>query len=277
MTPDKIAYMSVTPDVNGPMPLSWVADLDTVIPAIKALGYQGIELQTRKPTEFDWKATRKKIDDSGLAIVGISTGPIGIEDGLYICHKDADGRRQAIERYKTVLDLAGEWGVDSSIGGFRGRASMMESRAAALDHFRQTVGELARYAKSKGRRIVLEPQNRINTDFLMTMTETVEFIRSMEQDGVDNLVLEADMFHQALEEKSIVAALITARPYLVHVQLGDSNRLAPGQGFLPWRDIVETLRALEYDAWLSMEFTQKPDSPTCARQAMEFIRPLVTW
>jgi sugar phosphate isomerase/epimerase len=277
MTPDKIAYMSVTPDVNGPMPLSWVADLDTVIPALTGLGYTGIELQTRKPTEFDWAATKKKIDASGLQIVGISTGPIGIEDGLYICHKDADGRKQAIERYKTVLDLAGEWGVDSSIGGFRGRASMMESRATALDHFRQTVGELATYAKSKGRKIVLEPQCRINTDFLMTMAETVEFIQSMEKDGIDNLVLEADMFHQALEEKSIVAAMVTARPYLAHVQLGDSNRLAPGQGFLPWRDIIETLRALKYDAWLSMEFTQKPDSPTCAKQAMEFIRPLVTW
>ena len=80
------------------------------------------------------------------------------------------------------------------------------------------------------------------------------------------------MFHQALEEKSIVAAMVTARPYLAHVQLGDSNRLAPGQGFLPWRDIVETLRALKYDAWLSMEFTQKPDSPTCAEQAMESAR-----
>ena len=66
-------------------------------------------------------------------------------------------------------------------------------------------------------------------------------------------------------------------PDNAHVQLGDSNRLTPGQGFLPWRDIIETLRALKYDAWLSMEFTQKPDSPTCARQAMEFIRPLVTW
>ena len=277
MTPDKIAYMSVTPDVNGPMPLSWVADLDTVIPAITSLGYAGIELQTRKPDEFDWAAVKKKVDASGLTIVGISTGPIGIEDGLYICHKDADGRRKAIERYKTVLDLAGEWGVDSSIGGFRGRASMMGSRADALDHFRQTVGELATIAKGKGRRIVLEPQNRINTDFLMTMAETVEFIQSMERDGIDNLVLEADMFHQALEEKSIVAAMVTARPYLAHVQLGDSNRLAPGQGFLPWRDIIEVLRALKYDAWLSMEFTQKPDSPTCAKQAMEFIRPLVTW
>jgi sugar phosphate isomerase/epimerase len=277
MTPDKIAYMSVTPDVNGPMPLSWVADLDTVIPQLVKLEYAGIELQTRKPTEFDWKATKKKIDDSGLTIVGISTGPIGLEDGLYICHKDAEGRKQAIERYKTVLDLAGEWGVDSSIGGFRGRAAMMGSRKDALDHFRQTVGELATYAKGKRRKIVLEPQCRINTDFLMTMAETVAFIQSMEQDGIDNLVLEADMFHQALEEKSIVAAMVTARPYLAHVQLGDSNRLAPGQGFLPWRDIIETLRALKYDAWLSMEFTQKPDSPTCARQAIEFIRPLVTW
>ena len=119
---------------------------------------------------------------------------------------------------------------------------MMGSRKDALDHFRQMVGELATYAKSKGRKIVLEPQCRINTDFLMTMAETVEFIQSMEKDGIDNLVLEADMFHQALEEKSIVGAMITARPYLAHVQLGDSNRLAPGQGFLPWRDIIETLQ-----------------------------------
>ena len=99
----------------------------------------------------------------------------------------------------------------------------------------------------------------------------------MEKDGIDNLVLEADMFHQALEEKSIVAAMITARPYLAHVQLGDSNRLAPGQGFLPWRDIIETLRALKYDQWLSMEFTQKPDSPTAAKQAIDHMLPLISW
>jgi sugar phosphate isomerase/epimerase len=277
MTPDKIAYMSTTPEVKGPMPLAWLADLDTVIPAVKELGYTGLELQTRDPSAFDQVAVKRKIESAGLEIVAISTGPIGIEDGLYICHKEAEGRKKAIERYKTVLDLAGEWGVDSSIGGFRGRASMMRSRADALAHFRDTVGELAAYAKGKGRKIVLEPQCRINTDFLMTMAETVDFIKSMEQDGVDNLVLEADMFHQALEERSIVAAMVTARPYLAHVQLGDSNRLAPGQGFLPWRDIIEVLRALKYDGWLSMEFTQKPDSPTCARQAMEHIRPLITW
>ena len=39
----------------------------------------------------------------------------------------------------------------------------------------------------------------------------------------------------------------------------------------------EVLPALKYDGWRSMELTQKPDSPTCAKQAMALIRPLITW
>jgi sugar phosphate isomerase/epimerase len=81
----------------------------------------------------------------------------------------------------------------------------------------------------------------------------------------------------ALEERSIPAALIRGRKHMTYVQLGDSNRLAPGQGFLPWRDFIETLRALEYDGWLSMEFSQKPDSRTAARQAYDFTRALISW
>lgn len=270
----KFCYMSTTPEVNGPMPLAWHADLDTVLPTVADLGYQGIELQTRNPAEFDHAAVLKKVQAAGLELVAISTGPIGIEDKLYIVLPDADARRKAIERYKTVIDLADEWGVDSSIGGFRGRAASAPSREEGLRWFREAIDELAEYADKKGRQLCLEPQCRINTDFLMTMRETVDFIESM---GGRNLVLEADMFHMALEEKSIVGALVACNKYLSHVQLGDSNRLAPGQGFLPWRDIIEVLRALGYDGWLSMEFTQKPDSPTCARQAIEFVRPLITW
>jgi len=270
----KFCYMSTTPEVNGPMPLAWHGDLDTVLPTVADLGYEGIELQTRNPAEFDHAAVMKKVRAAGLEMVAISTGPIGIEDKLYIVLPEAEGRKKAIERYKTIIDLAAEWGVDSSIGGFRGRASSAPSREEGLRWFREAIDELAEYADKKGRKICLEPQCRINTDFLMTMQETVDFIESM---GGRNLVLEADMFHMALEEKSIVAALVTCNPYLSHVQLGDSNRLAPGQGFLPWRDIIEVLRALKYDGWLAMEFTQKPDSPTCARQAIEFVRPLITW
>jgi sugar phosphate isomerase/epimerase len=264
--------MGTTPEVKGPMPLAWLADLDTSCSTIAELGYEGIELQTRNPAEFDHDAARKKIEGYGLEIVALSTGPIGNEEGMYLCHKDADVRRKAIDRYKSVIDLAAEWGVDSSIGGYRGRAAWASSRAEGLAWFRAAVTELADYADKRGRRIVLEPQCRINTDFLMTMRETVDFIESMD---AKNLVLEADMFHMGLEERSIAGALVTCAKYLTHVQLGDSNRLCPGWGFLPWRDIIEVLKALGYDGWLSMEFTQSPDSATCAKQASDFIRPLL--
>ncbi|MCC6179919.1 MAG: sugar phosphate isomerase/epimerase [Chloroflexi bacterium] len=270
----KLCYMATTPEVKGPMPLAWLAPIEETAPAIAELGYTGIELQTRDPSQFDHDTVRRAIDDAGLELVALSTGPLPREDGLTIVMKDEDGRRRAIERYKTIVDLADEWGVDSSIGGFRGYARTAPSRQQGLEWFRAALDEIAEYADKKGRRIVLKPQCRLNTDFLMTMQETVDLIESM---GGRNLVLEADMFHMALEEPSIVAGLVRARKYLVHVQLGDSNRLAPGQGFLPWRDIIETLRALGYDDWLSMEFTQAPDSRTAARQAIEFVRPLVEW
>ena len=268
----RLCYMSTTPEVRGPMPLAWLDDLDTVLPQVAEMGYEGLELQTRDPSQFDHAAVRRKIEAAGLELVALSTGPIGIEEGMYLCHKDADVRTRAIERYRSIIDLAAEWGVDSSIGGFRGRAANASSREEGLGWFRSAVEELAEYADQRGRKIVLEPQCRINTDFLMTIGETVEFIESM---SASNLVLEADMFHMALEETSIAAALVRGREYLAHVQLGDSNRLAPGQGFLPWRDIVEVLRALGYDGWLSMEFTQQPNSPQAARMAIDFVRPLI--
>ncbi|MFN8521879.1 MAG: sugar phosphate isomerase/epimerase family protein [Chloroflexota bacterium] len=264
----KLSYMVTTPEVKA-MPLAWVGDLDVSLPAIAGLGYEGVELQTRDPLQFDQAAVAKKVRAAGLEIVAISTGPIGQEDALYICMKDAGDRRRAIDRYKTVVDMAAEWGVDSSIGGFRGRASTAPTRQEGLDWFRAAVMEIAEYAHKKGRKIVLEPQCRLNTDFLMTMQETIDFIESAK---APNLVLEADMYHMALEETSIPAALVRSLPHLALIQLGDSNRLAPGQGFLPWKDIFEVTKALGYDGWLSMEFTQKPSSPVCARQAIEFTR-----
>jgi len=79
--PGRIAYMSTTPEVNGPMVLAWYADLDTVIPAVKALGYAGLSFRLAiRPSSTTWPVKRK-IENAGLEIVAISTGPIGIEKG----------------------------------------------------------------------------------------------------------------------------------------------------------------------------------------------------
>lgn len=183
-------------------------------------------------------------------------------------------REAAVERFKRILKLAADLGVDAALGSVRGRLAWAPSPEAGRAWFREAVEQLAAHAERLGNRVVLEPQCRINSDFLSTIGETCDFIDTL---GSRHVSFEADTYHMALEEKALCAAFIRGRRHMTYVQLGDSNRLAPGQGLLPWREIVETLRALEYDGWLSMEFTQKPDSPTAARQAIEFMRPLLAW
>ncbi|MCC7107283.1 MAG: sugar phosphate isomerase/epimerase [Chloroflexi bacterium] len=267
----KLAYCSATPEVHL-MPLAWIAPLETVLPVLASLGYDGVELQTRDPDQFSAVAVRKQIQATGLRCSAISTGPIGGEDGLYMVHPDESVRAGAVARFKRALELAAELGVDAALGSVRGRLTNAPAPSTGWEWFRAAVDELVRHAERLGNRVVLEPQCRINSDFLSTIGETCDFIDRV---GSRHLSFEADTYHMALEERALCAALIRGRRHMTYVQLGDSNRLAPGQGFLPWREILEALEALDYDGWLSMEFSQKPDSRTAAGQAIAFLRPLL--
>jgi sugar phosphate isomerase/epimerase len=179
-----------------------------------------------------------------------------------------------VARFRTVLEMAADLGVDASIGRFRGLLAWAPDRDTGLGWFRDGMAELTEHAQHVGSRIVLEPQCRYNTDFLNDVAETIAFASDYPPEA---LVFEADLYHMCLEERSVQAALalgaLSGR--MTYVQLGDSNRLAPGWGHLPWVDVIETLRAVGYAGWLAMEFLQLPDSETCAQRAFTFVRGLL--
>jgi 5-keto-L-gluconate epimerase len=266
----RLAYMVATPELQR-MPMAWVGEYQQFLPRLAEIGYDGVELQTRNPAEFDGTALGGCAQSVGLSIAAVSTGAIGAEDNLYLMSPDPAVRREAIERFKAVLRLAGGYGVDASIGRFRGLVKWAPDRATGMGWFRAALDELLPVAEREGVRIVLEPQMRFIGDVLNTIAETLEFIDSY---GSDRLVFEGDLFHQALEEKSLLASIVAGQRSgkMTYYQVCDSNRLAPGWGHYNWVDIVEVLRASGYDGWVSMEFNQQPDSDTCARQAYTTLR-----
>jgi sugar phosphate isomerase/epimerase len=271
----KLAYMMTTPEA-GTMPLCWGGEPpERILQRVAEIGYEGIELQVRDPNAFDTAAFGRMVRAAGLVITAVSSGPVTGVDGLFLVAADPGVRARALERFGLVLRLAAEYGVHATIGGMRGFAKWAPDRATGLGWFRAAIEHLIVDAEKLGAPIVLEPQNRYQTDFLNTIGETLAFIEDL--GGPPSLIIEGDLFHMALEERSVLAALVTgARSGLMnYLQLGDSNRLAPGWGSFNWVDIVETLKAVGYDGWLAMEFTQKPDSETCARHAHDFIRPLL--
>lgn len=269
----RLSYLVGSPDVRA-MSLGWAGDLDQILGRLAAIGYDGVEVQVRDPAAFNGKALGRQIQAAGLAISGIGTGQVGVDDRLYLVVADADARRRAVERFGAILELAAEYGVDMAIGRARGQLKAAPDRATGLAWFHAALDTLVPRAEQLGVRIVLEPQTRFNTDFLNTFTETIALI---ERYNSRALVFEGDTFHMAYEERSIPAALVTGvrSGLMTYVQLGDSNRLAPGWGGLNWADIIATLQATGYDGWLALEYYQQPDNERAARQGYTLVRSLL--
>ncbi|GAC1321343.1 MAG: sugar phosphate isomerase/epimerase [Chloroflexota bacterium] len=269
----QLAYMIATPELKT-MPMAWVGAYERIIPTLAEIGYTGIELQVRDPRAFDSRALGACADAVGLRICAVSTGAVGSEDGLFLMSPDASIRERAIDRYKSVLELAGSYGVDASIGRFRGMTAWGPDRQTAVGWFKNALDQLVPIAARLKIRIVLEPQMRFIGDFLNTIAETVNFIRTY---GSPVLALEGDTFHQNMEEPSLLASIVEGQRsgLMTYYQVSDSNRLAPGMGHHNWVDIIGVLRASGYDGWISIESNQKPNSEQSARQAFATLGPLL--
>ena len=62
-----------------------------------------------------------------------------------------------------------------------------------------------------------------------------------------------DTFHMNIEEDSFGAAIRTAGPLLGHFHTGECNRKVPGRGRIPWKEVGEALRDIDYDGAVVME------------------------
>ena len=174
-----------------------------------------------------------------------------------------------------MIELAARYGCDASIGRFRGLVRWAPSRESGMVWIRQALDALLPHAERHGVRIVLEPQHQFNVDSINTLAETVAFIESFQ---TKNLVFEADIHHVGLVEKSIPAALVYGMKsgYMTFIQVSDSNRLPPGMGIFHWNDVLETLRAVGYTGWVSVECKQFPDSERCAQYSYTFLNHFLT-
>lgn len=60
-----------------------------------------------------------------------------------------------------------------------------------------------------------------------------------------------DTFHMNIEETNMADAIRKAGDRLGHLHLGEQNRLVPGKGSLPWAEIGQALRDINYQEPLS--------------------------
>jgi len=52
--------------------------------------------------------------------------------------------------------------------------------------------------------------------------------------------------------------------------------LPPGLGIFNWVDVFETLKAVGYDGWISVECKQFPDSERCASYCYQYLSTIMS-
>ena len=96
----------------------------------------------------------------------------------------------------------------------------------------------------------MEILNRFEGYLLNTCDEGINYINAV---GSKKVKIMLDTFHMNIEEDNIAAAIRKAGDNLCHLHLGERNRQVPGKGTMPWDEIGQALRDINYQNAAVME------------------------
>jgi len=208
----------------------------------------------------------------GVVVPAIGTGQAYLEEGLALTSPDAAVRERTEARLAAQIPGAARLGALLIVGLIHGSVPPGERREQAEERLLAGLGRVARVARGQGVRIVIEPINRYESNWLNTVGEVAALIGRL---GEDNVGVLPDTFHMNIEEANPPSALREAGGCLWHVHVADSNRRAPGWGHLDFRRYTDVLSGAGYGGCVSAEIVQHPTLEDAARQTIAVMRPLV--
>ena len=249
--------------------VTFKGSLETNLARIANLGYDGVELAIRDPSQVDLDSLERLVRQNHLDVPAIGTGQAWGEEGLSFTDPDPPVRRAAINRVISQIPVAGRFGAVIIIGLIRGIVRPGIAPDQAMDWLVAALQECSTAAGEQGIRLALEPINRYETTLVNNVDQGIELI---ERVGAPNFGLLLDTFHMNIEDASIEDSIRLCSERIFHVHLADSNRWYPGAGHLDFSSILAALKTAGYQGWLSGEFMPKPDAETAARRAINHLR-----
>ena len=234
----------------------WGEPIEKGIERLVRFGYDGVEF-VGEPTAHDpvkIKESLKKYHINAAAICSIYNAERDLVS------PDIQVRKNAVTYVKDVAKMAHDIGAGVII--IAPTACMKTNseipREQELAWLIPSLQEAADFAQGWGVRLALEPWNRYETYFLNRCEQALELQQKINR---PNVGIWLDTFHMNLEETSIPAAIRMAGKNLFHLHLADSNRAAPGRGHLDFKPILQAIKDIQYNGYLSMEILPAAADP----------------
>ncbi len=261
---------AINAPAGSPFPLI-NPDIYQTVDYLSDHGFDSIELHLCRPDEVDAYRILDYCQRKGIIISSIGTGMAYGREGLSITSRDQDIRKRAVQRLKDQLDLASILGCSIVIGSMRGIIPPDESRDSIDRLMFDSCRELCDYAERGNGRIVIEAIDRIETNYMRTAQDVLDFIDSV---GSNKLLVHLDTYHMNMEERSWREPVIACGSKLGHVHVADNTRHYPGYGLIDFIPFLKALEEIGYNQTLTLECYPWPDGKTAVERGLAHLRSL---
>ncbi|WP_164985317.1 sugar phosphate isomerase/epimerase family protein [Ammoniphilus sp. CFH 90114] len=257
--------------VHRAAPVLFKGDLYQSIDLAKTIGYDAIEWHINDPNEVDGEQLKAYCDRMGFSISAFVTGMGYTLDRLSLIDDSDEGRAKAVQRLKACIDLAEQLECMVIIGYMRGNIPDLEVSSKYKQYLVDSLTQLTDYAQEKGVVLAIEVINRYEVNYLNTIEETAKLI---EEVGSEFLKIHIDTFHMNIEETDFVESILSCQDQLGYVHVADSNRRAPGMGHINFASIIEVLKQIGYDGYVSLECLYDQDPSETAKQGLTYLKSI---
>lgn len=237
---------------------SWDTDYLKYVKKVADLGFDVLEVGAAGIVNMSDEALYALKAEAEKYNITLTAG-IGLPKQYDVSAQDENVRQHGIAFMKKILDALHKAGI-RAIGGtiysyWPADYSAAINKPAAREQSIKSMRELADYAAQYDITLLIETLNRFEQFLLNDAKEAVEYVKEVNKDNVKVML---DSFHMNIEEDHLGDAIRYTGKHLGHFHIGECNRKVPGKGHMPWAEIGQALRDINYDGCVVMEPFVRP-------------------
>lgn len=222
--------------------------IETTLARLHRFGYDSICI-SGEPARYDTDEVRRLLDKYEVECWGTVTMMF---EGRDLIHPDKYVRLGTITYMKDCIKMAAALGgksfciVPSVVGKVKPLASPTEEWQWVVEGLKEVTAFAGEHGVTPG----VEPLNRFET-YLINRHD--QALRLAEEVG-NGLRVVLDAFHLNIEEVEPLQAIRNVGDKLLDFHVADNNRQPAGQGKYDWTEVINTLREVNYQGYLTAEF-----------------------
>lgn len=215
----------------------------------KDWGFDSVEIATHSFAKIDPDTIKAYQDKYGLGTSFCTSMPQGLSltsDNEQIWQESVNYVQKAIKFCQKcgITQLSGP--LIHPVGYLSGKP--LQDEEEKLLH--QALREIADTLSSTQIKIAIEPLNRFQGYALNTVEQGLTLLNSI---NCSQMGLLLDLFHMNIEEKDIIKAFLDAGEKCFHIHACAKDRGTPGSDTLPWQDLFNTLKTIQYQGAIVIE------------------------